>query len=115
MEAIESEKRSEWSVYILRCSDDSLYTGITTDLLRRVDEHNGDNRLAARYTRSRRPVVLVYSEKCDNRRAALQREYAIKQLKRSDKEELIGCCQVRRKRVEMALKRNNINNKKMAR
>ncbi len=91
MEAVEPEKRGEWSVYILRCSDRSFYTGITTDLSRRLDEHNGDDRLAARYTRSRRPVVLVYSEKCDNRRAALQREYAIKQMKRSDKEALIGC------------------------
>ncbi len=62
------------------------------DLSRRLDEHNSDDRLAARYTRSRRPVVLIYSEKCDSRRAALQREYAIKQMKRSDKEALIGCC-----------------------
>lgn len=81
--------QKQWSVYILRCSDGSLYTGITTDLSRRVDEHNGNDQLAARYTRCRRPVVLVYSESCDGRSAASQREYAIKQMKRSVKEHLI--------------------------
>ncbi|MCF6280654.1 MAG: GIY-YIG nuclease family protein [Candidatus Polarisedimenticolaceae bacterium] len=78
-----------WSVYILRCSDGSLYTGITTDLGRRIDEHNGDDRLAARYTRCRRPVSLVYSEQCENRSSALKREYVIKQMSRQAKERLL--------------------------
>jgi len=64
-------------VYILRCIDDSLYTGITTDLLRRVEEHNGSDR-GAKYTRIRRPVTLVYSEKCIDRSLASKREYEIK-------------------------------------
>ena len=76
---------SNWAVYIVQCSDDSLYTGITTDVTRRVDEHNQDNNKGARYTRSRRPVTLVYSEACDNRALASQREYAIKQLNRNQK------------------------------
>lgn len=79
-----------WSVYILRCSDSTLYTGITNDLSRRVDEHNGNDRLAARYTRGRRPVELVYTEVCDGRGKAAQREYAIKQMRRQTKERLIA-------------------------
>lgn len=76
---------SNWAVYIVQCSDDSLYTGITTDVTRRVGEHNQDNNKGARYTRARRPVTLVYSEACDNRALASQREYAIKQLTRYQK------------------------------
>jgi putative endonuclease len=90
MQSIDNLMQNSWLVYILRCSDSTLYTGITTDILRRIDEHNGNDKLAARYTRCRRPVALVYSEACDTRSAASQREYAIKQLKRSDKELLIS-------------------------
>jgi predicted GIY-YIG superfamily endonuclease/SAM-dependent methyltransferase len=79
---------SPYYVYILRCSDDTLYTGITTDLERRLDEHNHSPK-GAKYTRNRRPVALVYSEPCSNKSAASKREYAIKQLKRSQKEELL--------------------------
>ncbi len=68
-----------WFVYLLRCADNSLYTGITVDLKRRLAEHNG-SRLGARYTRSRRPVALVYAEPCVDRSAAAKREYAIKRL-----------------------------------
>jgi len=74
-----------WQVYIVRCADTTLYTGIARDLQKRIDEHN-HGRLAARYTRSRRPVVLVYAETCDSRSQALRREIAIKKLSRSDKE-----------------------------
>ena len=75
-----------WWVYLLRCADGSLYTGITTDLDRRLAEHNGDGRPAgARYTRSRRPVQLVYHEAARNRSAATQREAAIKRLDRACK------------------------------
>jgi putative endonuclease len=79
-----------WFVYIVRCADNTLYTGITRDTQRRVQEHNADNRLGARYTRARRPVALVYREGHASRAAAAQREAAIKQLPRWRKEILIG-------------------------
>ena len=74
-----------WFVYMLRCADDTLYTGITTNIPRRLAEHDGEGRLGARYTRSRRPVTLVYSEPADNRAAASRREAAIKRLDRARK------------------------------
>ena len=64
-------------VYILRCMDDSLYTGITTELSRRVEEHNFSDK-GAKYTRTRRPVTLVYFEKHRDRSLASKREYEIK-------------------------------------
>ena len=64
-------------LYILECSDKTFYTGITTDLERRVDEHNGSNK-GAKYTRARRPVKLLYSEKYETRSEASKREYFIK-------------------------------------
>ena len=79
----------QWTVYVLRCGDDSLYTGVTTDIERRVNEHNHDNKLASSYTRSRRPVKLVYTEACDDHSQALKREMGIKKLKRKQKEALI--------------------------
>lgn len=78
-----------WYVYIVRCADDSLYTGVATDLARRVNEHNTDDRLGARYTRARRPVQLVYSEVCADRSNAQQREYALRKLSRVQKERLL--------------------------
>ncbi len=81
---------SQWFVYILQCNDDSLYTGVTTDIERRVKEHNHDTKLAASYTRARRPVKLVYSEQCDDRSQALKREVRIKRLKRFEKQALIN-------------------------
>ena len=78
---------SEWLVYILRCADDTLYTGITNDLIRRCDQHNAGT--ASRYTRSRLPVVLVYQETQATRSLALKRELAIKALSRKQKELLI--------------------------
>ena len=79
-----------WTVYILRCADDSLYTGITTDVIRRVDEHNNDNNKGARYTRARRPVELIYQESHDDRSNASQREHSIKQLSRQQKLAMIS-------------------------
>ncbi|MGH8617520.1 MAG: GIY-YIG nuclease family protein [Burkholderiales bacterium] len=78
-----------WTVYILRCVDDTLYTGIAMDTARRLIEHNTNNRLGARYTRSRRPVTLVYREPAATRAAAARREHAIKALTRAEKERLI--------------------------
>ncbi len=78
---------SEWFVYILRCADDTLYTGITTDLVRRCKQHNAGS--ASRYTRSRLTVVMVYHEVQASRSLALKRELAIKALSRQQKELLI--------------------------
>lgn len=80
---------SSYSLYILRCSDNSLYTGITTDLMRRIAEHNTDDKKWAKYTKIRRPIELVYSEWFWNRSEASKREYEIKQMTKSKKEELI--------------------------
>jgi predicted GIY-YIG superfamily endonuclease len=77
-----------WFVYVVRCGDDSLYTGVSTDVEARVAVHN-DGR-GARYTRSRRPVTLVYVERRRSRSAALRRELAIKALPRSAKLALIA-------------------------
>lgn len=80
----------EWKVYILRCSDNSLYTGITLDINRRLDEHNNSDRLASAYTRARRPVKLVYQESHDDRSTATRREIVIKKLTKVEKEKLIN-------------------------
>ncbi|MCP8688627.1 GIY-YIG nuclease family protein [Marinobacterium sp. OS208] len=79
-----------WFVYILACADGSLYTGVTTDPQRRLREHNGDNRLGARYTRARRPVELLWHEQLDGRAEALRREWQIKRMPRRRKLELIA-------------------------
>lgn len=76
-----------WWVYMLRCRDDSLYTGCATDVDRRCAEHNSGK--GAKYTRSRRPVEVVYREKVEDRSAALRREAAIKRLERREKLALI--------------------------
>lgn len=78
-----------WYVYIVQCSDGSLYTGITKDVKRRMEEHNSNNRLGARFTRARRPVSLVYEEVLNSRSQAARREYEIKLLRRKDKLALI--------------------------
>lgn len=84
-----TEDSAAWWVYLLQCNDQSLYVGITTDLQRRLQEHNGMTPGGARYTRSRRPVRLVWSEPSDSRSAAAQREAAIRKLSRMQKERLI--------------------------
>jgi putative endonuclease len=76
-----------WFVYILRCSDGTLYTGITTDVARRGQQHDAGT--ASRYTRSRRPVRVEHQESCDTRRSALIREATIKAMSRREKEGLI--------------------------
>ena len=75
-------------VYILKCSDETLYTGITTDIPRRLKEHNSSVK-GAKYTKVRRPVELMYSEELEDRSSASKREYAIKQLTRNEKKALI--------------------------
>ena len=78
-----------WFIYMLRCNDNTLYTGITCDSARRVREHNGELVNGARYTRPRRPVVLVYLESTSDRRSAAKREARVKSLKKFEKEALI--------------------------
>ena len=76
-------------VYILKCADETLYTGIATELERRIEEHNGSDK-GAKYTRVRRPVRLVYSEKYPDRSSASKREYVIKKkMSRAEKLKLI--------------------------
>lgn len=76
-----------WFVYILKCADDTLYTGITTDCQRREQQHNAKK--GAKYTRVRTPVVLLYKEIAENRSEATKREIAIKKLSREQKLSLI--------------------------
>lgn len=78
---------ASWHVYILRCADGTFYTGITTDLQRRRKQHNAGT--ASRYTRSRRPVRLIYHEEAASRSHALKREAAVKALTRPQKVQLI--------------------------
>ena len=82
-------KSNYYHLYILLCSDSTLYTGITTDLKRRVSEHNS-SKLGAKYTSIRRPVLLVYSKKFKNRSLASKEEARIKKLTRGEKLELIN-------------------------
>ena len=77
------ETGSHWWLYMLRCADGTLYTGITTDVERRLAEHNSGK--GAKYTRSRRPVEVVYREPCPDQSAALRREIAVKRLSRAHK------------------------------
>jgi putative endonuclease len=78
---------SDWTVYMLRCADGSLYTGIAKDAGARVATHNAGR--GAKYTKARRPVTMIWSEPAACRSTASKREYAIKQLRRSEK--LILC------------------------
>ena len=76
-----------WYLYILRCGDGTLYTGITTDVHRRLEAHRQGR--GAKYTRGRGPLELIYQEKCGTHSEALKRELAVKQMSRAEKETLI--------------------------
>lgn len=93
---------SLWRVYILRCADDTFYTGMTNRLSARLKTHNGAK--GAKYTRSRRPVVLVWSTSCKSRGAALSLEHAIKQLTRRQKQSLVTAAGAARRRMLNRLK-----------
>lgn len=82
-----TDSQQSWTVYILRCADGTLYTGITRDLARRIQEHNQGR--GAKYTRGRSPVELVFTTPCNSRSEALSREYAIKKLSLKQKINLI--------------------------
>ena len=77
-----------WFVYLVRCSDGSFYAGVTTDLERRVRQHNGEIVGGATYTRARRPVVLAWYEVCEDRSVAQRREYSVRRLSRREKQRL---------------------------
>lgn len=78
----------QWHIYIVRCRDGTLYTGITDDIAKRMVAHNAGK--GAKYTRGRGPVTLVYSEQAKSHSQALRREYRIKQLSRVEKESVIA-------------------------
>jgi putative endonuclease len=78
-----------WFLYILRCSDNSLYTGITTDIKRRIAEHRGKGGKGAKYLRAKGPLTLVYKKKAGTRSDALKMEYRAKRMKKKEKEEMI--------------------------
>lgn len=80
-----------WFVYLLRCADNTLYCGITTNLQKRLRQHNGELVGGAKYTNVRRPCELVYSENHPNRSEASKREAEIKKLSRRQKETLLAC------------------------
>ncbi|MFH1652499.1 MAG: GIY-YIG nuclease family protein [Pseudomonadota bacterium] len=80
--------KPEWHVYILQCGDDTLYTGSTNDLESRIEKHKSGK--GAKYTRSRKVLGLLYSERCKGRSAALKRENEIKSLSRSEKFSLMN-------------------------
>lgn len=88
-ETLKNQTDQAWSVYLLRCADNSLYCGITTNLQKRLRQHNGELVGGAKYTKIRQPCELVYSEPADNRSHATQKEYAIKLLTKAAKECLI--------------------------
>lgn len=77
-----------WFLYILRCKDGSFYTGVSNDVERRLKAHQDGK--ASRYTRTRRPVALIYSEECGSRSLALARECAVKSLSRDAKDALVA-------------------------
>jgi putative endonuclease len=87
-QARKQEGGGSWFVYVARCADRSLYTGVATDVRRRLAEHNEDNGRGARYTRGRRPITLIHVEEVASRAAALRREIEIKRLRRKAKEKL---------------------------
>jgi len=89
MSAEPKSNMSEWYVYLLHCADDTYYTGITTDPKRRLLEHNENNKKAAKYTRARRPVKMVYFELCESRSDAGVREYEIRKLPKTKKISLV--------------------------
>ena len=85
-----------WYVYLLQCSDGSFYTGVTTDIKRRLRQHNGEIVGGANYTRARRPVALAWYEACEDRSVAQQREYSVRRLSRREKQDLAARAAVKR-------------------
>lgn len=81
----------QWFVYVVECADGTLYTGVTTDLARRIKEHNGELPGGAKYTKARRPVTQLYHEACVDRSEAGKREYELRMLSATQKRQLGKC------------------------
>lgn len=79
-----------WYVYLVRCNDDSLYTGVTTDVTRRFQEHQAQGKKTAKYLRGKQPLSLVYVVGVDSKNEALQLEYKIKKMTKCEKEIMIN-------------------------
>ena len=90
----------DWYLYLIRCRDGSLYTGITTDVARRLAEHQGNGSAGAKYLRGREPLTLVFQEKLGSRSLALGVESKVKKLSKTRKEELIST----RQRIEAIIR-----------
>jgi len=82
--------KNGWWVYFVTCADGTLYTGITTNINRRIEQHNGLRAGGARYTAARRPVSLAYLEPSDNRSLASKREYVLRKLPKKQKLALVA-------------------------
>ena len=81
---------SDWYLYLIRCRDGTFYTGITTDVVRRLAEHQGEGNTGAKYVQSRRPLTLVMQKKLGSQGLALRVERRVKKLSKAQKEKLIG-------------------------
>jgi putative endonuclease len=81
---------SDWHLYLIRCRDGSFYTGIATDVVRRLAEHQGEGNTGAKYVRGRRPLTLVLQKKLGSKGLALRVERRVKKLSKAQKEKLIG-------------------------
>ena len=88
MFGVTKKSMKTWYLYVLRCSDDTLYTGVTTDPQRRLIEHNTSKR-GAKYTSARRPTQMIYCEEHEDRSSAQKAEYKFKKLTREQKEKII--------------------------
>jgi putative endonuclease len=97
---------TSWIFYILKCSDGSFYSGITNDLERRLRQHRSGR--ASRYTRTRRPMRIVYREPCASRSHALRREHQVKGLSRKEKEQLIARGRKPDKRTQIPKRRKGV-------
>jgi putative endonuclease len=86
---VTKKKESEYTVYILRCSDNTFYTGITTNIKRRIRQHDGEIKGGATYTKGRSPVKVIYVEKNLTKSEALKKEILIKKLSRKQKQNFI--------------------------
>ena len=86
---MQTNEAKNWLVYIIRASDDSFYTGVTTDLERRFAEH-ADGKRGARFFNGRKPLEVIYTETGHSRSSACQREAEIKRMSRAQKNQLIG-------------------------
>lgn len=82
-------KKNIWHIYIIRCKDNSLYTGVTIDIKRRFDEHKNDPKKGAKYLKGKKPLKLVWHKKIGSKQKAMQLEWRVKQLSKAKKELIV--------------------------